>query len=137
MKSIRLFIFLATVVFTLSFAVSTIAADNKQAGKPQTKAQAGKQAPQVVMPVNLTPPAAPKSPDNILPNRPPQTQTQKDMLLKMSEDRKRQEKEREKRLKDAKMVQVAPAKGKTATTGKPAQNNKPTPIVNDPAPRTR
>ncbi|MGE5799840.1 MAG: hypothetical protein ACM337_05890, partial [Syntrophaceae bacterium] len=49
--------------------------------------------------------------------------TQKDMLLKMSGDRKRQEKEREKQLKDARMVRVAPATGNAPSTGKSEPGN--------------
>ena len=45
------------------------------------------------------------------------------MLLKMSGNRKRQEKEREKQFKDDRTVQVAPAKGNAPPAGKPAQNN--------------
>jgi len=53
--------------------------------------------------------------------QPQQGRTQKDMLLKMSEDRKRQEKEREKQLRDARAVQVAPSKGNAPSTAKSAQ----------------
>ncbi len=64
--------------------------------------------------------------------QPQQNRTQKDMLLKMSGDGKRQEKEREAQLKDTRMVQVAPAKGNAPPAGKPAQNSSLNRTVVDP-----
>ncbi len=55
--------------------------------------------------------------------QPQQNRTQKDMLLKMSGDGKRQEKEREKQLKDDRTVRVAPAKGSAPSTGKSEPGN--------------
>jgi len=120
MKNTRSFVFFVMFVFSLSLTVQAFAAGSNQAGQPQPQAQSGKQSPQTVKPapiVKPTPPVAPKSP-NVRPG-----QTQKDMLLKMSEDRKRQEKEREKQLKDARAVQVAPSKDNAPSTGKSAQGN--------------
>jgi outer membrane biosynthesis protein TonB len=125
MKDTWTFVIFVTFVFVLSLSGAALAAGNNQAGQPQTPALPGKQAPQAVQPAPVampTPPVAPKSP-NVRPGQPQQSQTQKDMLLKMSEDRKRQEKEREKQLKDARTVQVAPSKGNAPSTGKSAQNN--------------
>jgi type IV secretory pathway VirB10-like protein len=123
MKDTRTFAFFVMLVFVFSLAVPALAAENNQAGKLQP--QAAKQAPQVMKPiptVKMTPPAAPKSP-NVTPAPPQSGPSQKDMLLKQAEERKRQEKAREKMLKDARTVQVAPSKGKAATAGKNAQGN--------------
>ena len=115
MKDTWTFVIFVTFVFVLSLSGAALAAGNNQAGQPQT--------PALPAPIaKPTPPVAPKSP-NVRPGQPQQSQTQKDMLLKMSEDRKRQEKEREKQLKDARTVQVAPSKGNAPSTGKSAQNN--------------
>jgi len=125
MKDTRTFAFFVTLVFFFSLAGAALAAGNNQAGQPQPQAQPGKQSPQAVKPAPVampTPPVAPIAP-NVRPGQTQQGQTQKDMLLKMSEDRKRQEKEREKQLKDARAVQVAPSKGNAPSTGKSAQNN--------------
>jgi hypothetical protein len=114
-------------MLVFSLAIPVHAAENNQNGNLQP--QAAKQVPQAIKPipaVKMTPPAAPKAPD-VRPGQPPQTQVQQNQQmnqqLKMWEERKQQEKAREKMLKDAKTVQAAPAKGKTATTGKSAQNN--------------
>ena len=115
MKDTRTFALFVTFVFLLSLPGAALAAGDNQAGQPQKHAQPGKPAP-IVKP---TPPVAP----NVRPGQPQQSQTQKDMLLKMSGDKKRQEKEREKHLKDARAVQVAPSKGNAPSTGKSAQNN--------------
>ena len=123
MKDTRAFAFFVTFVFVLSLGGAAIAAGNNQAGQPQTPALPGKQAPQAAKPAPIVKPAPPVAPiaPNVRPGQPQQGQTQKDMLLKMSEDRKRQEKEREKQLKDARTVQVAPSKGNAPSTGKSAE----------------
>ncbi len=52
-----------------------------------------------------------------------QNRTQKDLLLKMSVDGKRQEKKRETQIKDTRPVRVAPAKGNAPSTGKSEPGN--------------
>ena len=123
MRDTRTFAIFVTFVFFLSLSGAALAAGNNQPAQPQPQAQPGKQSPQAVKPapvVKPTPPIAPSAP-NVRPGQPQQSRTQKDMLLKMSEDRKRQEKEREKQLKDARAVQVAPSKGNAPSTGNPAE----------------
>lgn len=125
MKNTRSFVFFVMFVFSLSLTVQAFAAGSNQAGQPQPQAQSGKQSPQAVKPipaVKMTPPAAPKTP-NVRPGQPQQSQAQQNQQLKMWEERKQQEKAREKMLKDAKTVQVAPAKEKSATPGQNAQSN--------------
>jgi len=139
MKNTRSFVFFVMFVFSLSLTVQALAAGSNQAGQPQPLAQSGKQSPKAVKPipaVKMTPPAAPKAP-NVRPGQPQQSQAQQNQQLKMWEARKQQEKAREKMLKDAKTVQVAPAKGKTPPAGKPAQNNGLNRTAIDQGPRTR
>ena len=111
------------VRFLLSLSGAALAAGNNQAAQPQPQAQPGKQSTQAVKPAPVVKPTSPVAPiaPNVRPGQPQQGRTQKDMLLKMSEDRKRQEKEREKQLKDARAVQVAPSKGNAPSAGKSAE----------------
>lgn len=124
MKDSRAFVFFVMFVFVLSLDGASPADGNNRAGQPQPQARPGKQAPQAAKPAPIVKPAPPVAPiaPNVRSGQPQQSQTQKDMLLKMSGDRKRQEKEREKQLKDARTLQVAPSKGNAPSTGKPAQN---------------